>query len=267
MLEFIKDIKTLDTKLSKGRVIGFQLPSSEETFYRAKQKEIMEQYAAARLFLCETQTPDWKHWIEEGNSDHDKVAKLTHKAYFYETSLFYYNIIVDLSWTLCYVTAEFSYEKNGERLEIDNFISIEDAGKILRNIEKNVSNPNCEKNAFEYLKKMCPEFTDSIDLIVSFWKTFSETPIRKKYNYCKHKGKFYYNEIEELQNNDLIEVKIIINDQKMNIPTRINEVQEKISIEDGIIELKKFDDECLFPYLLELFKKLESVIEPYGILF
>ena len=59
---------------------------------------------------------------------------------------------------------------------------IEKSLDMLRKTENGVSTPHAEGNPFQYLKVMRPEFSDAIDLIIEFWKEFSESNIRNKDN-------------------------------------------------------------------------------------
>lgn len=68
----------------------------------------------------------------------------------------------------------------------------------MRKAENLVTNPNAEENPFGYLKIMCPEFSSAIDMIIDFWSEFGRRNIRQRYNFCKHKGKPAYTEIETL---------------------------------------------------------------------
>ena len=100
---------------------------------------------------------------------------------------------------------------------------------------------------------MCPEFSDAIDLIVEFWKEFSESKIRNIYNYIKHKGTPCYKEIESLRDTRFFSLII----GKESYPTDIRDVRKVLSIDELTDELIKFDDEKLYPYVVELIKKLK----------
>lgn len=71
--------------------------------------------------------------------------------------------------------------------------------ELLRSAEKNVTAPTAEENPFAYLRIMCPEFEPVIDQIVAFWTNFGSSDIRINYNFCKHKGRPAYSEIEALR--------------------------------------------------------------------
>lgn len=112
---------------------------------------------------------------------------------------------------ICYVSAEFACVKKGKRVDFSGMKSVEDAVVLLRSAENNVTSPTAETNPFEYLKSMNPDFTNVIELIIEFWNRFSATSIRSKYNYCKHKGKPAYSEIEKLRGERLMGFLLKIN--------------------------------------------------------
>lgn len=106
-MEFVNDIRSLLPLRSKRfNLVGTKLPNNKDIFFRAKQQEIFEQYEAARSFLQETETDDWGHWFES-DEEHTPVFALIFTSHFFQAALMFYNIVVDLSWTLCYVSAEY----------------------------------------------------------------------------------------------------------------------------------------------------------------
>ena len=105
---------------------------------------------------------------------------------------------------------------------------------------------------------MRPEFSDAIDLIVEFWKEFSESKIRNIYNYIKHKGTPCYKEIEALRDTRFFNLII----GKKSYPTDIRDVRKVLSIGELIDELRKFDDEKLYPYITGLIEKLKVAVDP-----
>lgn len=265
-MDFINDVFSLEkpTKVSFS-LIGAKLPNNHDIFFRAKQKELVEQYAAARIFLTETETDDWNHWF---NPIEDEVAnkafRLIFRSHFYEAALFYYNAIVDLSWTLCYVAAEFACNQNGRRVDLAGIKPIEEAAELLRSAEKNVTAPTAETNPFVYLSEMCKEFIPAFDQIVKFWGSFSKSNIRKRYNYCKHRGRPAYTEVEALQSGRMMG--FFVEDRKTGKRTQlassISDVRYEFSLEDAIKELQKFDDDALFPYIRQLIDTIENILQP-----
>ncbi len=243
---------------------GLKLPNNMDVNFRAKQREIVEQYSAARIFLAETECKDWKHWNIPDDSTPPAIGLQTKmRGFFYESALFYYNTIIDLSWTLCYVCAEFSLFYKGERVDFSGMRSIEEAAALLRIAESNVTSPTADSNPFLYLKRNSAEFASAIDMVMEFWNTISDSPMRKKYNYCKHRGKPLYCEIAALIGNKLFGYGIQQqNGETLAMPSDSRDVQWSFSLQDSIAELLEFDNNALYPYLNGLFKELERVVEP-----
>lgn len=184
-MDFANDIFTLEPPSKKSfKLEGTSLPTNKDLYFRTKQREIIDQYAAARIFLRETETDDWSHWFNPVDDERNNTAfKKIFTTYFYETALMYYNIVVDLTWTLCYVSAEFAISNSSNRVDFEGCKPIEEAYQLLRTAENSVTSPTAESNPFEYLQKMCPEYSKAIQIIVDFWNSFSSSAIRKKYNY------------------------------------------------------------------------------------
>lgn len=270
-MDFNTNIFSLDRSAKvKFDLVGSKLPNSNDVYFRAKQEELVEQYSAARIFMYETETDAWNHWF---NPVEDKTAteafRLILRSHFYETALFYYNVVVDISWTLCYVAVEFACSNKGARVDISGIKPIEEAAELLRKAEGNVTSPTAEDNPFSYLKLMCPEFEPVINHIVTFWGSFSSSEIRKRYNYCKHKGRPSYEEIEKLNSGRLMGfyVKNRETGQVTQIASDPQDVRYSFSLEDAISELRDFDDNMLFPYIQELISLIEDILQPSPMVF
>lgn len=266
-MEFANDIFTLSPPSKQSfKLEGTALPTNKDLYFRTKQREIIDQYAAARIFLNETEIEDWSHWFEQVEDERNNTAfKKIFTTYFYEAALMYYNIVVDLTWTLCYVSAEFAISDNSQRVNFEGCKPIEEAYQLLRTAENSVTSPTAETNPFGYLQKMCPEYSNAIQIIIDFWNSFSSSAIRKKYNYCKHKGKPAYDEIEELRGKGRlfgISIRPLNSDETIQIASDIRDVQWVQSLSENISELKRFDDEHLFPYVKSLLEELEKVVNP-----
>lgn len=205
-MEFATDIFSLEPNGNRTiNLIGASMPTSKDIYFRAKQKELLDQYAAARIFMHETETDDWSHWFKPTeNPTNQREFELIFRSYFYESALTYYNIVVDLSWTISYLAAEFALSPKGQRVDFGGLIPIEDAYNLMCSAENNVTNPNVENSPFTYLKAMCPEYSTAIDMIIDFWNEFGHSNIRQRYNFCKHKGKTAYSEIEALRGDRLM---------------------------------------------------------------
>lgn len=215
--------------------------------------------------MNETETEDWNHWFNPVKDKKEESAfQLIFRSHFYESALFYYNAVVDISWALCYVAVEFACNKKGARVNVSGMKSIEEAAELLRSAERNVTSPTAEENPFEYLKMMCPEFIPVIDMIIDFWNKFSSSEIRKRYNFCKHKGRPAYDEIENLKPGRImgIYVENKSSGKVTQIASNIGDVKYAFSLENAILELKEFDDNILYPYLEQLIKTIEDILEP-----
>lgn len=263
-MDFKNDLRTLYPPSEyKGGGEFIKLPINIDFYFRSKQREILDQYFAARRFLAETECSHWEHWfVPIENKRADEGAQCLFRSYFYESSLFFYNALVDLTWTLTYVCTEFALTYKGERVDFSGMVSLEDAANMLREAEKSVTAPTAETNPFGYLKKMCPEYTTVIDHIVGFWNGFADGSIRRKYNYCKHKGKPAYTEITNKQGPKLVGSFILQQSNLVELPSDTRDVRWAVSLNDCISELLEYDDNQFFPYLKSLFEELERIIEP-----
>ena len=270
-MEFSTDIFSLDRPSHvKFDLVGSKLPNSNDIYFRAKQRELVEQYSAARIFMHETETDDWNHWFNPVDDQNATEAfHLIFRSHFYETALFYYNAVVDISWTLCYVAIEFACSNKGVRVDISGIKPIEEAAELLRRAEGNVTSPTAEDNPFSYLKLMCPEFEPAIDQIISFWNSFSSSEIRKRYNFCKHKGRPAYEEIEKLSAGRVMGfyVKNNTTGQMTQVASDPRDVRYSFSLEAAISELRDFDDAVLFPYVQKLISTIETILKPSPMVF
>lgn len=254
-MEFDREVFDLMPSGSKTfNLIGLKMPSDKDIFFRAKQKETLDKYQAARRFMYELETDDWDHYFhkledENGNIYFQNVLK----AQWYEAALLFYNAVVDLSWIACYISAEYFIYVDGKPVEVEGLTPIEEAYNALRKAEGYVQHPGVDGNPFEYLRKMCPQFSDTLDFVIAFWKDFADTPVRWKYNYLKHKGSLCYKEIQEREPHKIFSLQV--NDKKC--PSDIRDVQATINLIDAIEELRRFDNEKLFPYIESLFIQLE----------
>lgn len=270
-MNFTNDIFSLNKPTQvKFDLTEIKLPNSNDVYFRAKQTELLEQYQAARIFIEETETDDWEHWFDAHDEQKlNEAFRLIFKSHFYEAALFFYNAVVDISWTLCYVAIEYACRRQGKRVNISGMKPIEEAVELLREAEKNVTNPSDMENPFSYLKRMCPEFETVINSIVDFWNAFSEKEIRKRYNFCKHKGKPAYEEIERLRHGSPVGfyIKDTSSGQFTQIATNTQDVRYSFSLEEAIAELRNFDDNELFPYIEKLIKSIEEILQPSPIVF
>ena len=116
-MEFDREVFDLMPSGSKTfNLIGLKMPSDKDIFFRAKQKETLDKYQAARRFMYELETDDWDHYFhkledENGNIYFQNVLK----AQWYEAALLFYNAVVDLSWIACYISAEYFIYVDGSQ--------------------------------------------------------------------------------------------------------------------------------------------------------
>lgn len=233
------------------------IPSSQELFFEAKLTEIHRQYQSARLFLCQVDNDDWGYWYESFNNEvKDGISHVGFNGIFLETAILYYNIVVDLTWVLCYVSAEFAGYKKGKALQLDEINLIQDTKDIIREMEKLVSNPSIDDNPLNYLKVHCPEYATAIDLVFDFWKDFADSEVRKLYNYIKHKGKPQYNELYQYTAKKFYS----IHKGDQEYPTDANDVKLEISLYKTVELLKDYDKNVLFPYCDKLIGLLVPLV-------
>ena len=253
---------------SKYNLVGTKTPTNQDIYFISKWHELFERYCSARLFIREAmkdEWSDWQHWFNLTEDDNvNKAFKLRLVSDMYETALINYNILVDLSWTITYVSSEYvlyKFDESGNIIdsnEIYGMLPIEQAYSALRNAENMVTSPAAINNPFRYLKEQLPEFEASINLIIDFWSRFSNSKIRSIYNYIKHKGKPVYREINELDPVRFFNLHIG-NEQ---YPSDIRDVQMTLKLYDSITSLIDFDDNELFPYLTQLLNALKLAINP-----
>ncbi len=258
---------------SNYNLVGTKFPSNQDMYFISKWHEIFDRYCSARIFMREAvkdEWSDWEHWFNlTDNTRTNEFFKLRLIADMYETALINYNILVDLSWTITYVSSEYilyKFDKFGNIVnvnEIYGMLPIEQAYDALRGAENIVTTPTAADNPFKYLKEQLPEFEDSINLIIEFWSKFSNSEIRSIYNYIKHKGKPVYYEINELDPVRFFDIHIG-NEQ---YPSDIRDVQKTLRLSDSINALIEFDDNELFPYLTKLIDALKRAINPSPMVF
>lgn len=250
---------------SNYSLIGLKLPTNQDVYFMSKWHELFERYEMARVFLHKTEEENWDYWFNRLDDETaQRGTELLFKAQLLETALINYNIIVDLTWTMTYVSAEYilyRFDSDGNVINADDIRgmhTIEDSLKMLRRAENGVVSPGSEENPFHYLKRMCPEFTGVVNLIVEFWNEFANSNIRSIYNYIKHKGTPCYEEIESLRNTRFFSL-IIGND---SYPSDIRDVRKMLSMGSMIEELRAFDDEKLYPYVVTLIEQLKQAVNP-----
>lgn len=140
-------------------LVGTKIPNDKDIFFRAKQKETLDRYQAARRFMYELETDDWDHYFQKSaDAKANAYFQNVLKAQMYEAALIFYNTVIDLSWITCYTSAEYLIYLDGKPVGIEGITTIETAYDALRKAEGLVQHPGADGSPFIYLKKMCPEF-------------------------------------------------------------------------------------------------------------
>ncbi len=246
-----------------------KVPEDRDFFFRAKQYELVDQYTAARFFLRQTDGENYKDWLfSTGNANADCGIQNTWKSYFYEAALMYYNILVDLSWVLLYLSAEYVCYQDDCAVKFESVKSIGEAMELMRSAEGLVAEPLCATNPIGYIKKMCPKLDKAVQMTIDFWKEYKDSPIRHLYNYCKHRGKPAYAEIIRFKGPKIANFTRPKDDGSMTqVAFDTRDVRLKVSLEKSIEELAAFDDEKMFPYLHDLISELEKIVQPSPMVF
>lgn len=83
-MEFNTDIFSLKPDGNRTvNLIGASLPTNKDVYFRAKQKEMLDQYTAARIFMHETSTNEWSHWFRPvDNATNQRIFELIFRSYF-----------------------------------------------------------------------------------------------------------------------------------------------------------------------------------------
>ena len=257
-------------KGGKINLIGLTLPTNQSIYFASKWHEIHDRYESARLLLRKTQEKNYKYWFDSiDDPEIQQAMELIIKSTLYESALINYNMLVDLTWTWLYVSAEYvlyKFDENGNVInaeDITGIHTIDEAYAMLRNTENGVSTPHAEGNPFKYLKIMRPEFSCAVDAIIDFWREFSNSEIRNLYNFSKHKGKLRYSEIEALKPRKSLSITINGNE----CPSDVSDVEKVVVLEDCIKSLIDFDDNMLYPYMKNLIKELNNAVNPSPLVF
>lgn len=248
----------------KFKLTDLQLPTNHDWFFMSKCEEIFEQYNFARMYLEKSREECQEYWFPtQTDIKLNNFCNLTFRANLYETSLIYYNILVDLSWVLTKISLEYYsyiFDKNDGVKEQTLFtepLSIEKAKELIRRAENETYSPTSSE-FYDYLRVQLPTLEYSIDMIKNFWILFKDSPIRNNYNYIKHKGKPIYDEILAIQDINFGNIYI----KGIKVPSNIVDIQYKLNLESSIQELIDFDNDELYPYLTTLETVLEKFVNP-----
>lgn len=242
-----------DARLSKPHDIFVIAPNSQLLF-ESKLKEIIEQYQFAREILRQIDNGRWDCWFPTfKEQEKNKIFQTGFNEYFLETSILYYNIVVDLTWVLFFGCAGYAIEKRtGKKVSITKIMGLQDAQDAFRKLEDCIFHPTGEADPFRQITKEMPKFNGAVTLITNFWNQFRNDEIRNLYNFIKHKGKPQYTEMYKLVGRKPYSIHI----GETEIPTDLNDTRRVISLYGTAEKLVKFDNEKLFPYCDSLIKTL-----------
>ncbi|WP_415967904.1 hypothetical protein [Emergencia timonensis] len=262
MNRFQKDVYDLLPNQNKTiKLEGMMLPTSKDVFFRAKQQEIIERYVSARNFLAisaKDDLDDFSYFFEASDDeDANKYFKYKIKASFYEAALVFYNIIIDLSWTVCYVCAEYALYEKDTAQKFGGLVSIEDAVKMIRKAEEQVFNPDVKESPYIYLSKASIEYKKALDLVIEFWSNFKESSVRVNYNFIKHRGSPSYVETKNLTPK-IFSFYDINKGETTQLPSAADDVRLELDLNKSIKELFDFDNNKLYSYVEELLELLEK---------
>ncbi|OTN76348.1 hypothetical protein A5886_001425 [Enterococcus sp. 8G7_MSG3316] len=248
--------------------ISFFYPYASIVYMLSKQEEIMKRYESARLFLTFTlsvkEKGDLENYFGLDFPNQDPTAKkgltLTGTSYFYETALIHYNIIIDLTWVMTKTALEYLYTDTpfGQPMNLDTISEVNEAFLILRKIERDVEGPTVDDAWYEYTSSMGQTNMDLCQHVQTFWKSFSNSEIRKDYNFLKHRGTPTYKEIDELKSSKLFEYRFSNGNE---IATKPIDVLRQRNLAEGIKNLIDFDNNLLFDYIEILFKLNSKLID------
>ena len=102
-----------------------------------------------------------------------------------------------------------------------------------------------------------------IHMIIDLWSDYGHSNIRQRYNFCKHKGKPIYTEIEPYKGARIMGFYREDGDgNRVQLASDPGDVRLKCSLVDSIEELRTFDNNQLFPYISGLLRELERVLDP-----
>lgn len=109
-------------------LVGVKIPTSQDVYFMSKWHELFERYEMTRVFLRKTEEDNWDYWFHRVDDDiAQKGIKLMFKAQMFETALINYDILVDLTWTMIYVSAEYvlyRFDASGNVTNVDEIVGM-----------------------------------------------------------------------------------------------------------------------------------------------
>ena len=144
---------------------------------RYKLTQIFQNFYIARLHLLYSIDK-----IKYGDLVNDKVDEGDIKKIFLQNALIYYNICIDLSWSMVYLFClPQELDFNISKKEVEDGERIVNYEFITQNLEA-----FCKNVDVEYQNKL----RKLLEIINVFWKETLTSEFRKMYNYTKHQGAY-----------------------------------------------------------------------------
>lgn len=235
------------------------IPTSREIYFESKLYEIYQRYQSARIIINAIDNNKDGYWCDVESYD-DDVVRLNYNGLFLENMIINYNIVVDLTWIITFLSIEICHyeEKFNTKFNFNEVNEIKKTKEVIKKIEEMIKSPDSEKSIkyFNYFNSLFNEYIPITTYVKEFWKSFKESEIRGMYNFIKHRGKPEYEEIYKIIGKKFYSYKC----DGIEYSCDMNDVRKEISLYDYIDELIEFDDNVLFPYCNKLFDMLIDVV-------
>lgn len=246
--------KRLDTDINELR-----MPNSNKNFFEGKLYEIYLRYQSARIMMHSIDNNDNEYWYYNTDKEiNNHIIRLNYNGFFLENAILNYNIVVDLTWIITFLSIDICYYKDNNKFVFDEINQKEESKTVINKIEKFVQSPDVDeiKEFLNYFSSLHFKYEEVVNHITSFWQSFSTNEIRYLYNYLKHRGKPEYTEIYKLTGKKFFSYY----DGDKEYATDMSDIRKEISMYNQIEKLIDFDDNILFPYCNKLFQLLINII-------
>ena len=253
--KWLKEQK-IRNKIPKNTII---IPSSRELFFEGKLYEIYLRYQSARTMLNAIDNNENGYWYDDIEENKDLI-RLNYNGFFLESMIMNYNIIIDLTWVVTFLSIEIcDYEiKSDGNFNFSDGNDISKTKEIIKKIEGLAKRPDDREISeyMNYFNSLSEKYIPITEHIKSFWKTFKDSEIRKLYNFIKHRGKPEYKEIYNITGRKFYSY---ISDE-IEYSTDISDIRSTISLYETLNNLIYFDDNTLFEYCDKLFELLIAIV-------
>lgn len=262
---FKNNIKMLYPNINrKFELVGTPIEITQDFIYLAKLREIIARYESARFMLLQTKPKEWDYWTKLNKTEETKeYCKVIVKSNFYESALIFYNIVVELSWQLTYLSIENFLINTNDNIvsDLSGLKEKDDAVNLIRQLEELCKEPSDQ--LYSYLLKIDPTLDEIIEIIRRFKDKVEFINLKLLYNFTKHRGKFKYKEMFDFED---LRFHTTYSFNSEGDITTLNSSSEDLfktlNLEEAINELFYFDDEILFPYLKQLIYLLFEWVQP-----